>query len=365
WGMEFLIALWNGLLVYGVWLWQGGRRAARIGWTVGALFIAGVFLMFGSIKLGEQTLANARIGPSSRLVALVQPNVNLAQPYTPDSWTPIRQRIAEQVRQASKLSAGGREALQLPPQPDLIVLPEVIEPLPMPESRPALLFWQSLSVEVGVPLLVGGYRVAQHEPRQIANTMFLFLPQGGWQSHDKVQLVPLGEQVPFRKLLPFLSVFGVVEEDMHAGRDLKPLTTGDLKVGAVICMESTYPWITRGMANAGANLIVVGSNESWFGRTAALEQHLAFCVLRAIETRRWVVRCAPEGISASIAPSGEIRRRAPAFQESTIASWVHLHTGKTLFMRWGDWMAWLSLAVATVAITHRRIQIVVRWYCLG
>ncbi|MFN7162091.1 MAG: apolipoprotein N-acyltransferase, partial [Fimbriimonadales bacterium] len=321
WGMEFLIALWNGLLVYGAWLWQGGRRAARIGWAIGMLLVAGAFWMFGSIKLGEQTLADARIGRSTRLIALVQPNVNLAQPYTPDSWTPIRQRIAAQVRQASQLSAPWRAAQQLPPQPDLIVLPEVIEPLPMPETRPAMLFWQSLSLEVGVPLLVGGYRVAQQEPRQIANTMFLFSPQGDWQSHDKVQLVPLGEHVPFRKLLPFLDVFGVVEEDMYSGRNLQPLTAGDLKIGAVICMESTYPWITREMANAGANIIVVGSNESWFGRTAALEQHLAFCVLRAIETRRWVVRCAPEGISASIAPSGEIRQRAPAFQESIITPW--------------------------------------------
>ncbi|MFN4032856.1 MAG: apolipoprotein N-acyltransferase [Fimbriimonadales bacterium] len=365
WGMEFLIALWNGLLVYGVWLWQGGRRAARVGWAVGMLVGAGAFVAFGSIKLGEQVLNNARIGKSTRLVASVQPNVNLAQTYTPAEWAPIRRRIAEQVRQASQLSADWRAPLQLPPQPDLIVLPEVIEPLPMPETRPAVLFWQSLSLEVGVPLLVGGYRVAQQEPRQVANTMFLFLPQGEWQSHDKVQLVPLGESVPFRRLLPFLSVFGVVEEDMYAGRDLQPLTVGDLRIGAVLCMESTYPWITRGMANAGANLIVVGSNESWFGRTAALEQHLAYCVLRAIETRRWVVRCAPEGISATIAPSGEIRQRAPAFQEATIASWVRIRTEETLCMRWGDWMAWVSLAVAIVAITRRHIQIVVRWHCLG
>ncbi|MFN7016836.1 MAG: apolipoprotein N-acyltransferase [Fimbriimonadales bacterium] len=350
WGMEFLIALWNGLLVYGIWLWRRGRRTARIGWAVGMLLIAGAFWMFGAIKLGEQTLADARIGRSTRLIALVQPNVNLAQTYTPDSWTPIRQRIAEQVRQASQLSAPWRAAQQLPPQPDLIVLPEVIEPLPMPETRSALLFWQSLSQEVGTPLLVGGYRVAQQEPRQIANTMFLFLPQGEWRYHDKVQLVPLGEYVPFRELLPFLSVFGVVEEDMYAGRDLQPLTAGDLNIGAVICMESTYPWITREMVNAGANIIVVGSNESWFGRTAALEQHLAFCVLRAIETRRWVVRCAPEGISASVAPSGEIRQRVPAFQESIITTWTRIRTGETLYVRWGDWMVGVGVACAALAI---------------
>ncbi|MFX5142222.1 nitrilase-related carbon-nitrogen hydrolase, partial [Acinetobacter baumannii] len=77
--------------------------------------------------------------------------------------------------------------------------------------------------------------------------------------HDKVQLVPLGEYVPYRQYLPWLSIFGVVEEDMYAGRDLQPLQAGDLKIGAVICMESTYPWIARAMANSGANLLVVGS----------------------------------------------------------------------------------------------------------
>jgi apolipoprotein N-acyltransferase len=166
-------------------------------------------------------------------------------------------------------------------------------------------------METGAALLVGGYRTVSPDTPQVANTMFLFLPNGDWQYHDKVQLVPLGEYVPYREWLPFLRIFGVVESDLYAGNSLQPLQAGDLRIGAVICMESTYPWIARGLANAGANLLAVGSNESWFGRTAALEQHLAFCVLRAIETRRWVVRCAPEGVSAFIAPTGAIRARAP------------------------------------------------------
>ena len=350
WGVEFSTALWNGLLAYAVWLWRGGRRRALGTLGAGMLVGAGVWLFWSAAKMGEWQRLNARLGTSTRLVALVQPNVNLAQTYTPDSWTPIRQRIAEQVRQASKLSAGGRETLHLSAQPDLIVLPEVIEPLPMPDSEPTLRFWQSLSQEVGTPLLVGGYRVARREPRQIANTMFLFLPQGEWRYHDKVQLVPLGEYVPFRELLPFLSVFGVVEEDMYAGRDLQPLTAGDLNIGAVICMESTYPWITRGMANAGANLIVVGSNESWFGRTAALEQHLAFGVLRAIETRRWVLRCAPEGISAFISPTGEIARRVPPFQPAIESQAINPIASETLYLRWGDWAVWIGVAVAVLAV---------------
>jgi hypothetical protein len=87
-----------------------------------------------------------------------------------------------------------------------------------------------------------------------ANTMFLFLPDGEWQYHDKVQLVPLGEYVPYREWLPFLRVFGVVEGDLRAGETLHPLQAGDMRLGAVICMESTYPWVARGLVNAGANL---------------------------------------------------------------------------------------------------------------
>ncbi|MCS6919209.1 MAG: apolipoprotein N-acyltransferase, partial [Fimbriimonadales bacterium] len=168
------------------------------------------------------------------------------------------------------------------------------------------------------------------------------------------QLVPMGEYVPYRQYLPFLSVFGVVEEDMYAGSDLKPLQAGNLKIGAVICMESTYPWIARGMANAGANLIVVGSNESWFGRTAALEQHLAFSVLRAIETRRWVVRCAPEGISAFISPSGEVIRRAPAFQAVAESLPINPSAPETLYLRWGDWMVWVGAGLILMALVARR-----------
>ncbi|MCX7925234.1 MAG: apolipoprotein N-acyltransferase, partial [Fimbriimonadales bacterium] len=357
WGLEFLVALWNGLLVYAFWLWQGGRRSALIALGAGMLIGVVVLSFYGTAKQGEWRLANARVGQFTRLIALVQPNVNLAARYTPDTWEPIRQRIAAQVRQAGTITRDWRARLNQPPHPDLIVLPEVIEPFAMPDSTTTFQFWQSLAQEVGAPLLVGGYRIAQREPRQVANTMHLFLPDGSWQYHDKLQLVPMGEYVPYRPYLPFLSVFGVVEEDMYAGSDLKPLQAGDLKIGAVICMESTYPWIARGMANAGANLLVVGSNESWFGRTAALEQHLAFSVLRAIETRRWVVRCAPEGISAFISPSGEIVRRAHAFQEAVESLAVNPSAPQTLYLRWGDWMVGVGVALAILALAARLVSL--------
>jgi apolipoprotein N-acyltransferase len=285
----------------------------------------------------------------------VQPNVNLARAYTPDEWTPIRERIADQVRRASALSPDWRRTHRLPPRPDLIVLPEVIEPYPMPDARDALQFWQSLARETGVALLVGGYRVADPDTRQTANTMFLFLPDGEWQYHDKVQLVPLGEYVPYREWLPFLRIFGVVEGDLRAGDTLQPLQAGDMRIGAVICMESTYPWVARGLTKAGATLLAVGSNESWFGRTAALEQHLAFCILRAIETRRWVARCAPEGVTR--VHRARQARFAPAPPSSPKPSSTRLSTRalcRPCMCAGAIGLVGVGVALIALAIAHNR-----------
>ncbi|MCS7190024.1 MAG: apolipoprotein N-acyltransferase, partial [Fimbriimonadales bacterium] len=257
WGMEFLVALWNGLLV---WLWDlyRARRLPVLARAVVSIHIGVIiYLLWGMFTSARHDWKARPLSDDftlNRWVALVQPNVDLARVYTPDEWAKIRVRIADLVRYAVHTRPNAIPNSQRTPH--LIVLPEVIEPFAMPTNTVAFQFWQSLAREVGAPLLVGGYRVAQREPRQVANTMHLFLPDGSWQYHDKLQLVPMGEYVPYRQLLPFLSVFGVVEEDMYAGSDLKPLQAGDLRVGTVICMESTYPWIARGMANAGANLIV-------------------------------------------------------------------------------------------------------------
>jgi apolipoprotein N-acyltransferase len=323
WGVEFLIALWNtllGALLLAIFRNDASHAPSPVAfwWVCLALgYSIGRGWSIGAIK-GETVS-----------VTIVQPNVDLARAYSPSEWVPIRQQIAELVQQAHK------------GDPDLIVLPESLEPYPMPDSREAFEFWQQLAESGRVNLLVGGYRIGDPMTRQYTNTAHLFAATGKWQYHDKVQLVPLGEAVPLRDYLPFLRAFGVVERDLLPGRSLKPLEVDPMRIGVVICMESTYPWIARGLVREGANMLVVLSNESWFGRTAALEQHLAFCVLRAIETRRYVVRCAPQGISAIIKPDGKIVR-LPPFERVINQQEITLQTELTPYVRWGDWIVGVS-----------------------
>jgi apolipoprotein N-acyltransferase len=80
-----------------------------------------------------------------------------------------------------------------------------------------------------------------------------------------------------------------------------------LRVGLLVCYESAFPWLARGLAAAGADLLVNLANDAWFEGTPALAQSLAHAQMRAIETRLPVVRVANNGISAVIAPSGRVQ----------------------------------------------------------
>ncbi len=294
-----------------------------------SLLIAGILLVlwFG---VGAYLKSVWSMPPAETVrVAIIQPNVDLARAYHPEEWETVRAHLADLIQQAGTQ------------QPDLIVFPEVMEPYPMPDSPRAFAWWRAQVQQVGIPILTGGYRIADRENDQWTNAQHLFLPDGTWHYHDKVQLVPLGERVPYREFLGFLRIFGVVERDMLPGKELRPLEVGAMRIGTVICMESSYPWVARGMVREGANLLVVGSNESWFGRTPALQQHLAFSVMRAIETRRWVVRSAPEGVSAFIAPNGKVQELTP-FKPIVETAPVGLLESQTLAVRWGDWAIWVS-----------------------
>ena len=127
--------------------------------------------------------------------------------------------------------------------------------------------------------------------------------------YNKVRLVPFGEYVPGRRWLPFLDRYPILPYDRFPGRGFYPIDTGSAnlgKVGVLICFESTFADAARRLVLSGSRFIVIMTNDSWFGGTAAAEQHRDFAVLRAVETRRFVVRAASTGVSCIITPSGRV-----------------------------------------------------------
>ena len=210
----------------------------------------------------------------------------------------------------------------------------------------------------GQTALIGGVEYDWTE-RKNANSLFLMKSSGVvTRSYQKQHLVPFGEFVPARKSLPFLEALHVTNFDMKAGGSRQTLLDGGAgigKIGAAICFESSYPRFLREQVQRGAGLLVISTDDTWFGRTAAARQHSAIAAVRAAETDRYLVRSAATGVSQMISPTGKVLAEADLFKPAVVAASVQSRTTLTPYVRWGDWFIGLcALLLVGVNVRARR-----------
>jgi apolipoprotein N-acyltransferase len=154
--------------------------------------------------------------------------------------------------------------------------------------------------------------------------------------YRKRALMPLGEYVPGQQHFPWLRELFGLEEPLRAGEDPRPVTLmGGPRVGVLMCYEDMVASHARDTARAGAQLLVCLLNGSAFPSTLTLEQHLRLAQLRAIENRRYFIRCGATGVSCVIGPTGALEARQPALMESAMVGHVHLLDEQTMFTQYG------------------------------
>jgi apolipoprotein N-acyltransferase len=214
----------------------------------------------------------------------------------------------------------------------------------------------SLSATLRIPLLVGSIDVADGLPQRIRNSAFLVTAQGLEGRYDKIHLVPFGEFIPLSGVIGFVRGWAEFISDLEPGSRTVVFPGPPAPFGIVICYEGIFPDLVRDFVRDGARLMVNMTNDAWFGRTDGPDQHLSMYPFRAIEHRVSVVRAANTGVSAFIAPSGQIVRRMKLFERGVLTDRVALRVGRTLYTRLGDWLAFVSLAAtaALVAAVVRR-----------
>ncbi len=118
----------------------------------------------------------------------------------------------------------------------------------------------------------------------------------------------------------------------------------------MVCYESIFPEFVSSFVNRGAEFLVFITNDSWWGNTSGARQHCQFAVLRAIENRRWVVRCANGGISCFIDPFGRIIDKTQMYTEASITGSIEPRTELTFYSRHGDWLPRIAAIVAAFMI---------------
>jgi apolipoprotein N-acyltransferase len=244
-------------------------------------------------------------------------------------------------------------ALAGQPRADLVVWGEGSvdeDPLTSPDRLERI---QRAAAVAGAPLLVGATTIVGGD--RYATDVLLFTQRGELAGrYRKRRLVPFGEYVPMASLMG--RVLPVTREgvpfDKIPGDRLDPIAVGGVRIGTIICWESTYAEDPRTLAREGAQIIVVATNNASFGEGPGSRQHLAASQLRAVEEGRTVVQAAVSGESAIIGPDGVARQRTGLYQQATIRAAVAPRTGLTLYARFGQAIeaAFLGLAVITLVI---------------
>ena len=197
------------------------------------------------------------------------------------------------------------------------------------------------------------------------NAAFLMNPNDSTRGiYRKLQLVPVEERFPYKDFIPHWLI-GKREFDMTAGGDavtfemqskLYQLHYGgdDWKVvtrdqhlspinfSTLICYESIFPNLVQQFIDRGSRILIIITNDGWFGYTSQPFQHLQAAIYRALEQRISVVRCANTGISSFIDPYGRRYLESGLFQQELAQKIIPLRMEKTFYSKHGDWLGIFS-----------------------
>ena len=303
-----------------------------------ASVLLGLTLGFGVSRLREPASTD------SVRVALMQPSIE-----QPLKWDPSYATATVGIYVALSRRA-------IADKPDLVVWPETATPTPLARDEGLVALLRDLARSLGAPIVVGSIDVEGQNPVVLRNSAYLLTERGLGGRYDKMHLVPFGEYVPLSGVIGFVRGWAEFISELEAGSEPVVFPGPPAPFGVVICYEGIFPELVRDVAKNGARLIVNITNDAWFGRTSGPLQHLAMYPFRAVEHRTAVVRSANTGFSAFIAPSGQITQRLPLFERDIMTAAVPLRTRTTLYTRFGDWVAYLGLAVTAAALGTRALR---------
>jgi apolipoprotein N-acyltransferase len=162
--------------------------------------------------------------------------------------------------------------------------------------------------------------------------------------------VPFGEYVPLRPVLGALPPLRQIPRDVLGADSPGIVTVAGAPLGFVICFENIFPALVRDQVRAGAELLVVSTNNASYGYSAMSRQHLAFSQLRAVESGRWTLHAGISGTSGIIDPSGRVSQRTRLYDEAIVRGELPLGSQPTPYVVLGDVVGVGAMTLAVLAM---------------
>jgi apolipoprotein N-acyltransferase len=326
-------------------------RRDRAGWLPPVAGLA-VLLAFGGAGLVR--LASIPVGdvvPNVRL-RLVQLNVSQNQKWRAESREKIFNAYLDQSR---ALPEAGQ------PAPSVVIWPETAVPA-LVDSDPK----RRAAIAGAVPrdglIITGAPRIEAGPDKNVKywNSLFAIDDLGFVAgSFDKAHLVPFGEYVPLRGVLP-LEPLVAGRADFSAGPGPRTLLLPGLPpVSPLICYEVIFPGVVTAFDGLAPRWLLNITNDAWFGFSAGPYQHFAIARVRSVETGLPLVRVANAGISGVVDAAGRVRAALRLGAEGALdADLPGSLPIPPLYHRFGDWIVLGLLALLSLcAVWDRRVRL--------
>ncbi|MCC5973265.1 MAG: apolipoprotein N-acyltransferase [Rubellimicrobium sp.] len=264
--------------------------------------------------------------PDAPVIRIVQPNVPQAEKWSYET-------LFDHIRLTIDLSRPDPSG----PRPAIVLWPETAIPWLLDEAPD--LFETAIDATGGVPLILG---VQRREGSRFFNSLALIGADAQVEAvYDKVHLVPFGEFVPFGEVMARFGIHGLAASEgggFTRGADASGTLMSLPGIGPalpLICYEGIFAPIVNRAAGRPRVLLLV-TNDAWFGNLSGPYQHLVQGRLRAIEQGVPMVRAANTGISAMIDGRGRVLADLPLNTHGAIDTALPPVLPPTIYARWGD-----------------------------
>ncbi|MGB2630971.1 MAG: apolipoprotein N-acyltransferase [Candidatus Omnitrophota bacterium] len=354
-GVSFLVVMFNVAMLAVL-----GRMERRIGYMMIALFFILASTMYGKYRLDNFSIWG------SPTISVVQGNIPQQLKWDAAYADEIMDEYITLTRDAGA------------DRSDMIIWPETAYPFLVENEKRDAAEVKELAAEIGSPILIGA---VYDDGKDYYNTAILFSEKGEFaEKYLKLHLVPFGEYVPFGDKLEFIR--GYIDKPMGDFKEgtkytLFPMSsfsssntakgtitrrTSFYKFGVLICFEDIFSEISREFVKRGADFLVNMTNDAWFGRSAAPEQHLQASVFRAVENRVPVVRAANTGVSGFVDSTGAVLSRVEeggkdVFVKGFATDRIRVTHMRSVYTKYGDvFVVFCGIMIGIIILTEALLK---------
>ena len=348
-GISFLIMIISGICFLWIKKKTDISLNVKIKLTVIVIFIVILLGIWGAIRLDKSDSGNY-IKVKFGLIQGNYPQILKWEVPLEDVWNTYRELSEESIKEGS----------------EILIWPETAVPATynyVPELHKEIQEW------ISVPLILGSNSVVEnyidtdldgieHLEIEYYNSAFFLEPNKSTTApleiYSKRHLVPWGEYVPLAEIFPWVDkiVEGAGGGGFSAGKEIKIFKVdgkNDLKVGVLICFESSISECAVSEVNSGANVLAAITNDAWFGPTSAPRQHAMFSAFQAIESGVPVIRAGNTGLTCAYSARGKLLGELPLRVRDSLNIEIEVPTKShfTLINLLGQWFGalcfWVSL----------------------